>query len=113
MPGSSERVGDHAFHLFLLSLLDLLRQVIFHVAEMVTVLAGGDFQGALKDVPHRVDVSEAAFAGDHFHAVMTFFQAPACCFDAQTLNKLGRRCLHFFDEDACEISRTHRYAFCQ
>ena len=86
---------------------------VFHVAKVAAVLARCDFQGPLKDVAHRVDVPEAAFACDHFHAVVTFFQPPASCFDAQALDKFCGRGLHFFGEDAREIARTHRYAFCQ
>ena len=86
---------------------------MFHVAKVATVLAGCDFQGALKNIAHRVDVPEAAFVCDRFHAVLTFFQAPSSCFDAQALDKFCRRSLHLFGEDAREIARTHRYALCQ
>ena len=84
-----------------------------HVTEVAAVLARCDFQGPLKDVTHRVDVPEAAFACDHFHAVVTFFQPTSSCFDAEALNKFCRRSLHLFREDAGEIARTHRYPFCQ
>jgi len=86
---------------------------MFHVTKMATVLARCDFQGPLKDVAHRVDVPEAAFACDHFHAVVTFFQPPASCFDAQALDKFCGRGLHLFGENAGEIARTHRDALRQ
>ena len=86
---------------------------MFHVTKVATILAGCDFYGALKNVAHRVDVPEAAFVCDHFHAVVTFFQPAASCFDAQALNKFCRRSLHLFGEDAREIARTHRDALCQ
>ena len=81
--------------------------------KVATVLAGCDFQGPLKDVTHRVHVPEAAFACDHFHAVVTFFQPTASCFDAQALDKFCGRGLHFFREDPCEIARAHRDALRQ
>jgi hypothetical protein len=86
---------------------------VFHMAKVATVLARCDFQSALKDVTHRVDIPEAAFARDHFHAVVTFFQPAASCFDPQALDKFCRRGLHFFAEDAREIAWTHRHVLCQ
>jgi hypothetical protein len=56
---------------------------MFHVTKVATVLARCDFRRSLKDIAHRVDVPEAAFVCDHFHAVMTFFQPTASCFDAK------------------------------
>ena len=86
---------------------------MFHVPKVATVLARRDFQGSLKNVAHRVDVPEAAFACDHFHAVVTFFQPPASCFDAQALDKFCGRGLHLFGEDAREIAGAHRDALRQ
>jgi hypothetical protein len=100
------------FPAFLLSLLDLLMRV-FDVTEMATVLARWDFQGPLKDVAHRVDVPEPAFARDHFHAVVTFLQSTASGFDSEALDELCGRRVHLFGEDPSEIARTHRYALCQ
>jgi len=84
-----------------------------HVTEVATVLARCDFQGALKNVAHRVDVPKAAFVCDRFHTVVTFFQPTASGFDSQSLDKFCGRCFHFFRENTGEIARTHRYALCQ
>ena len=78
---------------------------MFHVTEMATVLAGCDFQGALKNIAHQIDVPEAAFVRDYFHAVVTFFQPTASCFDTEALDKFCRGDLHFFTKDAREIAR--------
>ena len=86
---------------------------MFHVTKVTTVLARCDFQGALKDVAHRVDVAEPAFDRRPFHAVVTFLQPTASGFDAETLDEFCGRRVHLFGEDPCEIARTHRYALCQ
>jgi len=83
------------------------------MSKVASVLARCDFQGALKDVAHRVDVPKAAFVRDHFHAVVTFLQPTASGFDAETLNEFCGRRVHLFGEDPCEIARTHCYALCQ
>jgi len=57
------------------------------VAEVATILSRRNFQRALKDIAHRIDVSEAALARDRFHAVLTFFQSPARRFHAQAFDK--------------------------
>ena len=78
------------------------------MSEMATILARCNFQCALKNIAHRIDVSKAAFAGNRFHAVVTFFEPPASGFDAQAFHELRGRGLHFFGEDPGEIARTHR-----
>lgn len=86
---------------------------MFHVAEVAAVLTGWNFQRALKDGAHRVDVSEAALARDRFHTVLTFFETAPRCFDSQALNEFRRRRFHFGGEDAGKIPRTHRDALCE
>src|SRR4029077_15618861 len=78
------------------------------MSEMATILARCNFQCAMKNVAHRIDVSKAALAGNRFHAVVTFFESPASGFDAQAFYELRGRGLHFFGEDPGEIARTHR-----
>ena len=86
---------------------------MFHVAKVATVLARCDFQGALKNIAHRVDVSEAALARDRFHAVRTFFKPAPRSFYSQPFDKFCGRRLHFFRKDAREIARTHGHALRQ
>src|SRR5437016_4803918 len=75
---------------------------------MATILARCNFQCALKNVAHRIDVSKAALAGNRFHAVVTFFESPASGFDAQAFHELRGSGLHLLGEDSGEIARTHR-----
>src|SRR5438270_6533618 len=80
----------------------------FYVSEVAAILSRRNFKGPLKNVAHRIDVPEAALAGDCFHAVLTFFQSTASGFNAQPFHKFRGRGLHFFGEDPGEIARTHR-----
>src|SRR5439155_23520598 len=84
-----------------------------HTSEMATIMSWRNFQCPLKNIAHRIDVPKAALASNRLHAVLTFFQSPASCFDAQALDKFCGRGLHFFGEDAEEIARTHRDALRQ
>src|SRR6266513_842185 len=78
-----------------------------HASEMATIMSGRNFQCPLKNIAHRIDVSKAALASNRFHAVVTFFQSPASCFDAEALHKLRGRGLHLLGKDTGEIARTH------
>src|SRR5436190_7732696 len=84
--------------------------VPFHVArtsKVATIMSWRNFQCPLKNIAHRIDVSKAALASNSFHAVVTFFQSPASCFDAEALHKLRGRGLHLLGKDPGEIARTH------
>src|SRR5439155_9770165 len=84
-----------------------------HTSEMATIMSCGNFTCPMDNVAARIDVSNAALAGNRFHAVVTFFQSPASCFDAQAFHKLRRRGLHLLGEDPREITRAHRYSLRQ
>ena len=81
--------------------------------EVAAILPRRNLDRALKNVAHGIHTSEAAFARDRFHAVLTFFQAAPGRFHAQTFNELGRRRFHFSREHAREIPRTHGHALRQ
>src|SRR5439155_20873644 len=84
-----------------------------HTSEMATIMSWRNFQCPLKNVAHRIDVSKAALASNGFHAVVTFFQSPASCFDAQAFHKLRGRGFHLLGEDSSGITRAHRYSLRQ
>src|SRR5437588_5630054 len=86
---------------------------MFRVSKVTAIMSGRNFQSALKDIAHRVHISEAALARDRFHAVLTFFQSPPRGFDTQTLDKFRRRAFHFLSKNAREIAWTHRHALRQ
>jgi hypothetical protein len=80
---------------------------LLHVAEVTAVLAGGNLQGSLKDVAHRIDIPKATFGGDRFHAICAFLQATPSGFDPQALDQFRRGGFHFPAEDSSEIPRAH------
>src|SRR5947208_16227707 len=84
-----------------------------HTSEMATIMSWRNFQCPLKNIAHRIDVPKAALASNRLHAVLTFFQSPASCFDAQAFYELRRGGLHFFGEDPGKITRAHRYSLRQ
>src|SRR4029453_16677242 len=82
-------------------------------SEVATIMSWRDFQCPLKNIAHRIDVSKTALAGNRLHTVVTFFQSPASCFDAQAFDKLRGRGLHLPGEDPGEIKRATLYPVCQ
>src|SRR5215468_6873511 len=81
--------------------------------KMTAILSRRNLERALKHVAHRIHISKPAFARDRLHGVLAFFQTTPRRFDAETLDKLRRRCFHFFSENTSEIARAHRDALGQ
>src|SRR5690349_6829480 len=74
LPGRSRIRSSNKKKARVYSLLPSPRPLSFHVPEMTAVLAGRNFQRALKDIAHGINVSKAAFGRNRLHAVLTFFQ---------------------------------------
>ena len=104
-PGGSYREPDSAVSISIAFIR--LSFLLCSVSEMPPILSRRDFERALKDIAHRIHVSEAAFVSDCLHAVVAFLQPTARRFDAEALNKFCRRSLDFFDKDTRKIARAH------
>jgi hypothetical protein len=67
----------------------------------------------LKDIAHRIDVSETAFVRDRLHAVLTFLKTTSSCFNPESFDEFCRRRFHFPGKGSGKISRTHGYTLRQ